>query len=94
MSLFNPTPDERETLKKAVAKFAHEPAKSHLLSCLDNAESEFARDSEDWKSLKTCMEHHYLHAQTEVHRDPGKKSAKLLLTKADALTRKFHPNFS
>jgi hypothetical protein len=94
MSLFKPTTDERDTLKKAVAKFAHEPARSHLLSCLDLAESEFAHHSEDWNKLKVCIEHHALHAQTEVRRDPTKKAAKLLLAKADALARKFHPNFS
>lgn len=94
MSLFNPTTDERETLKKAVAKFAHEPFKSRLLSSLDVAGSEYVHHSEDWEKLKYCVEHHYLHAQTEVRRDPGKKAAKLLLAKADALARKFHPDFS
>jgi hypothetical protein len=29
-----------------------------------------------------------------VRRDPKKKAAKLNLDKADALARKFHPNFS
>jgi hypothetical protein len=94
MSLFKPTSDERDTLKKAVAKFAHEPFRSHLLSCLDLAESEYDHGSEDWNKLKLCIEHHYLHVQTEVRRDPNKKAAKLLLVKVDALARKFHPNFS
>jgi hypothetical protein len=94
MSLFKPTEDERETLKKAIAKFAHEPMRAHLLSCLDLPESEYDHDSEDWKKLKVCIEQHALHAETEVRRDPNKKSAKALLAKADALARKFHPNFS
>jgi hypothetical protein len=94
MSLFKPTSDERDTLKKAVAKFAHEPSRSHLLSSLDLAESEYDHGSEDWNKLKLCIEQHTLHAEIEVRRDPNKKSAKLLLAKADALARKFHPNFS
>lgn len=94
MSLFSPTSDERETLKKAVAKFAHEPVRSRLLSSLDVAGSEYARGSEDWDKLKFCVERHHLHAQAEVHRDPHKKAAQLLLANADALARKFHPDFS
>jgi hypothetical protein len=94
MSLFKPTSDERETLKVAVAKFAHEPSKSQLLASLDVADSEYDRGVGDWDRLKYCVEHHLLHAQTEVRRDPNKKSAKLILTKADALARKFHPDFS
>jgi hypothetical protein len=94
MSLFKPTADERDTLKKAVAKFAHEPLKSQLLSSLDLADSEYSHGSEEWNKLKLCIEHYYLHAQTEVHRDPNKKATRLLMTKADALARKFHPNFS
>jgi hypothetical protein len=94
MSLFKPTSDERDTLKKAVAKFAHEPVRSHLLSSLDLDDLEYDHDGEDWKHLKLCMERYSLHAETEVRRDPNKKAAKLLLVKADALARKFHPNFS
>jgi hypothetical protein len=94
MSYFKPTSDERETLKKAVDKFAHEPFKSHLLSSLDLPESEYERGSEDWDKLKLCIEHQHVHAQTEVRRDPNKKAAKLLLVKVDALARRFHPNFS
>jgi hypothetical protein len=94
MSLFKPSADERDTLKKAVAKFVHEPARTHLLSRLDLEESEFDHGSDDWNHLKLSMERYSLHAQTEVRRDPNKKSAKLLLAKADALARKFHPNFS
>jgi hypothetical protein len=94
MSHFKPTPDERDTLKKAVAKFAHDPFKSQMLASLDASEFECVHGSEEWNKLKVCLEHHLLHAQTEVHRDPNKKATRLLLTKADALTRKFHPNFS
>jgi hypothetical protein len=94
MSLFKPTIDERDTLKKAVMKFAHEPSKSHLLACLDSADFECLRSSEDWNKLKVCVEHHLLHAQTEAHRDPNKKATRALLAKADELARKFHPNFS
>ena len=94
MSHFKPTPDERDTLKKAVGKFAHEPFKSHLLTSLDSGECEYQHGSEDWNKLKLCIEHHLLHAQTEVHRDPNKKANRTLLAKADALARKFHPNFS
>jgi hypothetical protein len=94
MSLFKPTPDERDTLKKAVSKFAHAPTKSELLSRLDVEDSEYSRGSEEWTHLKYCVEQHHLHVQTEMRRDPKKKSARLELDKADALARKFHPNFS
>jgi hypothetical protein len=94
MLLFKPTSDERDTLKKAVEKFSHEPFKSQLLARIDLADSEFDHQSDEWKKLKACVEHHFLHAQTEARRDPNKKSAKLLLAKADALARKFNPNFS
>jgi hypothetical protein len=94
MSIFKPNVDEREILKKAVAKYAHEPERTHLLTSLEVAESEFDHDSHDWKQLKLCVEHHLLHAQTEVRRDPNKKATKLVLAKADTLARKFHPNFS
>ena len=94
MTLFKPAPDERETLKKSVAKFAHEPFRSQLLLRLDLADSEYEHGSEEWSKLKLCVEQHYVHAQTEARRDPNKKSAKVSLAKADALARKFHPNFS
>lgn len=94
MSLFKPTPDERDTLKKAVAKYTHDPIKSRLLSRLEVEDADYSPDSEEWNHLKFCVEQHYLHAQTEVRRDPKKKPAKLQLDKADALARKFHPNFS
>lgn len=94
MSLFKPTPEERDTLKKAVAKFAHDPVKSQLLSRLDTENAEYSRGSEEWDHLKFCVEQHHLHAQTELRRDPKKKSAKLNLDKAEVLARKFHPNFS
>jgi hypothetical protein len=94
MSLFKPTSDERDTLKKAVAKFGHDPSKSQLLSRLDVEDAEYNRGSEEWNHLKFCVEQHHLHEQTEVRRDPKKKPAKLQLDKADALARKFHPNFS
>ena len=35
MSAFKPTFDERDTLKRAVAKYAHDPVKSQLLSRLE-----------------------------------------------------------
>lgn len=94
MSLFKPTPDERDTLRKAVAKFAHDPIKSQLLSRLDRDDGEYQTGTEEWNHLKFCVEHHHLHLQTEVRRDPKKKPAKRELEKADALARKFHPNFS
>ncbi len=94
MFCFKPSPDERDTLKKAVAKFAHDPAKSQLLSRLDTDDAEYSPGAEEWKHLKFCIEQHHLHAQTEVRRDPKKKSAKLQMDKADALVRKFRPNFS
>ena len=94
MSLFKPTADERDTLKKAVAKFAHDPVKSQLLSRLDAEDADYAPGGDEWNHLKFCVEKHHLHLQTEVRRDPKKKPAKLQLDKADALARKFHPNFS
>ena len=94
MSLFKPTSEERDTLKKAVARFAHDPVKSQLLSRLDAEDAEYSRGGEEWKHLEFCVDKHHLHAQTELRRDPTKKSAKLQLNKADALARKFHPNFS
>jgi hypothetical protein len=94
MPLFKPTPDERDTLRKAVSKFAHDPAKSQLLSRLDIEDAEYSRGTEEWNHLKFCIEQHHIHVQTEARRDPKKKSVKLQLDKADALVRKFHPNFS
>ncbi len=94
MSLFIPTPDERETLTKAVTKYAHEPFKSQLLRALEVADPEFERGVGDWEHLQFCVDQHFLHTQTEVRREPNKKSAKAALAKADALERKFHPNFS
>jgi hypothetical protein len=94
MSLFKPTADERDTLKKAVARFAHDPTKSQLLSRLDVEDAEYSAGSEEWNHLKFCVEQHDLHVQNEVRRDPKKKTAKLQLEKASALAKKFHPNFS
>lgn len=94
MSLFKPTSEERDNLKKAVARFAHDPVKSQLLSRLDAENAEFSRGTEEWNHLKFCAEQHHLHAQAELRRDPKKKSTKLNLEKADALVRKFDPNFS
>jgi hypothetical protein len=91
---FNPTSDERATLKSAVTQFAHEPLKSQLLSSLAIVDSEYGRGIGDWDQLKYCIEHHLLHAQTECRRDPNKKANKIILAKADALARKFHPDFS
>ncbi len=94
MSLFKPTQDERDTLKKAVAKFAHEPIKSQLLAHLESENLEFSAGTEEWLHLEFCVDKHHLHVQTEVRRDPKNKPSKLALAKADALARKFHPNFS
>jgi hypothetical protein len=94
MSLFKPTLDERDALKKAVARFAHDPAKSQLFSRLDVADSEYSPGNEEWDHLKYCVEHYHLHVQSEMRRDPRKKATRFQLEKADALVRKFHPNFS
>lgn len=94
MPLFRPTSEERDTLKKAVARFAHDPVKSQLLSRLDTEAAEYHRGGEEWDHLEFCVEQHHLHALTELRRDPKKKSAKLHLDKAEAVARKFHPNFS
>ena len=94
MSLFKPTSDERDTLKKAVSKFAHDPVKSQLLSRLGTEDADYSPGNEEWSHLKFCVEQHHLHVQTEMRRDPKGKSAKLQFEKADALARKFHPNFS
>ncbi len=94
MSVFKPAADERGILKKAVGKFAHDPARSQLLSRLEVEDAEYRTGSEEWNHLKFCVEQHHLHLQTEVRRDPKKKSLKLQLQEADALARKFHPNFS
>ncbi len=94
MSLFKPTPDERDTLKKAVLKFAHEPVKSQLLARLETENAEYSRGTEEWNHLQFCVEKHQLHAQTELRRDPKKKLAKVQLDKVDGLARRFHPNFS
>lgn len=94
MSHFKPTQEQRDTLKKAVAKFAHEPVKSQLLARLDLEEAEFSPGTEEWRHLEFCIDKHHLHVQTEVRRDPGKKPPKIELAKADAIARRFHPNFS
>lgn len=94
MALFKPTPDERDMLKQAVARFAHDPFRSQLLARLDFEGAEYSAGTEEWGHLKFCVEKHHLHVQTEVRRDPQKKGPKLKLAKADALARKFHPNFS
>jgi len=94
MSAFKPTSDERDTLKKVIAKYAHDPIKSQLLSHLDIEDADFSPGSQEWKHLKFCVEQNHLHMQNEMRRDPKKKSTKLLLDKADALARRFNPNFS
>ena len=93
MSLFKPTSEERDTLKNAVARFAHDPVKSQLLSRLDAEDVEYSRGSEEWNHLKFCVEQHHLHAQTELRRDPKKKSTRLHLDKADSLARSLIPTF-
>jgi hypothetical protein len=94
MSLFKPTSEEHDTLKKAVARFAHDPVKSQLLSRLNAEDAEYSDGTAEWNHLKFCVEQHHLHAQAELRRDPKKKSVKLNVEKADALARKFDPNFS
>ena len=94
MSLFKPAPDERDALRKAVSRFAYDPTKSQLLSRLNLEDSEYSLGNDEWNHLKFCIEKHHLHLQTEVRRDPKKKSIKLELDRAEALVRKFHPNFS
>jgi hypothetical protein len=94
MSAFKPTSDERDTLKKIVEKYAHDPIKSQLLSRLEADGADFTAGGPEWKHLKFCVEQNHLHMQTEVRRDPKKKSAKLQLEKADTLVRRFNPNFS
>ena len=90
MSFFKPTSEERDTLKKAVARFAHDPVKSQLLSRLDAEDAEFSRSSEEWNHLNFCVEQHHLHAQTELRRDPKKKSAKRSRATSRALKREGH----
>ena len=87
MSHFRPSSDERDTLKKAVAKFAHDPIKSQLLLRLDAEDADYSPGNKEWNHLKFCIEQHHLHAQTEMRRDPKKKPVKLQLDKADALAR-------
>jgi hypothetical protein len=94
MSVFKPTAEERDTLRKAVARFVHDPVKSQLLYRLGAEDAEYTSGSEEWNHLNFCVEQHHLHAQAEVRRDPKKKSAKHQLNTADALAKKFHPNFS
>jgi hypothetical protein len=94
MSVFKPTREERDLLQKAVTKFAHDPSKARLLARLAVDDAEYQLGSEEWKTLQVCIEQYHLHVQTEVRRDPNKKAAKVLFVKADALARKFHPNFS
>jgi len=94
MPHLRPSSCECDTLKKAVAKFAHDPIKSQVLSRLDADDAGYSPGNEERNHLKFCIEQHHLHAQTEVRQDPKKKPVKLRLDKADALARKFHPNFS
>ncbi len=94
MSSFKPNSDEREVLKKAVSKFAHDPTKSQLLSRLDAETSEYNPGSEEWSHLKYCVEKHHLHVQVEMRRDPTKKSLKVQMGIVGALERRFNPNFS
>jgi hypothetical protein len=94
MSLFRPTLDERDTLKQAVAKYSHDPMKSRLLALLESDEAEVAAHSPEWNELKTCVGKYHLHVEAELHRKPNHKPTRLQVTKADALARKFTPNFS
>ncbi len=94
MSLFKPTGEERDLLQKAVAKFAPDPSKARLLARLALDDTEYHPGSEEWNTLQFCIEQYHLHVQTEVRRHPAQKAAKFHFAKADALARKFHPNFS
>jgi hypothetical protein len=94
MLVFKPTVDERDLLKKAVLKYSHDPLKSKLLSHLDSVDADYAHGTVEWNDLKACVAKHLLHIQTELHRNPNHKPTKLLLSKVDALSRQFIPNFS
>jgi hypothetical protein len=94
MSQFKPTAEERDTLKRAVLKYAHEPVKARLLSLLDSEETEYSIGTPEWNEMKGCISKYHLHAQAEAHRNPNHKPTRLQLAKADAVTRKFTPNFS
>ncbi len=94
MSLLRPTLDERDTLKRAVTKHSHDPMKTRLLSLLESEDAEYNAGSAEWNDLKTCIDKYNLHLQVELHRNPNHKPTKLQLAKADAIARKFTPNFS
>ncbi len=76
MSYLKLSSDERDTLKKAVAKLTHDPIKSQLFSRLDAENADYSPGNEEWNHLKFCIEQHHLHAQTEVRRDPKKETGK------------------
>ena len=94
MSLFRPTLDERDTLKQAVMKYSHDPMKSRLLSLLESENTEYSAHGPEWNDLKMCIGKYHLHVQAELHRKPNHKPTKAQVAKADALARKFTPNFS
>lgn len=94
MSLFRPTLDERDTLKQAVTKYSHDPMKSRLLALLESDETEYNAHTPEWNDLKTCIGKYHLHVQAELHRKPNHKPTKVQVAKADAIARKFTPNFS
>jgi hypothetical protein len=87
MSLFKPTSEERDTLKKAVARFGHDPVKAQLLSRLDAEDAEYSRGSEEWNHLKFCVEQHHLHAQTNCAGTQKRNPQKLHVDKADVRRR-------
>jgi hypothetical protein len=94
MLVFKPTHDERDLLKKAVVKYSHDPIKSALLTHLDSENPEYSHGTAEWNDLKAAVAKLLLHVQTELHRNPQHKPTKLLLSKVDALSRQFIPNFS
>jgi len=94
MLVFRPSADERDLLKKAVVKYSHDPIRSTLVSRLDTENAEYSHGTAEWNDLKAAVAKHFLHIQTELHRNPNHKPTKLLLAKVDALSRQFIPNFS
>lgn len=94
MSFVRPTLEERDTLKRAVTKHSHDPMKARLLSLLESEDTEYNVGSAEYNDLKACIGKHLLHLQVELHRNPNHKPTKLQVARADAIARKFTPNFS
>jgi hypothetical protein len=95
MSHFRPSSDERDILKKAVAKFAHDPRQiATAFLRLDAEDADYSPGNEEWNHLKFCIEQHHLHARNRSAAGSEKETGEAQLDKADALARKFHPDFS